>query len=149
MSNFSLLYDAIVDRIEAVLPSHTRLPNPYKVNENTELYLRQGFGVALGAATNTNRELSCRISVGRDFSVVLTRKFYSIESGVSNKESVEKQLIEDQILLIRDFCDNSALPGALGIVSYSSDGGIEYVFNEKDNFLVLNTTFTVEYFETI
>lgn len=149
MSNFSSLYDAIVDRIEAVLPNHLRLPNPYKVNENTELYLRQGFGVALGPATNTNRELSCRISVGRDFSVVLSRKFYSIESNVSNKESVEKQLIEDQILLIRDFCDNSSLPGALGIVSYSSDSGIEYVFNEKDNFLVLNTVFTVEYFETI
>lgn len=149
MSNFSNLYDAIVDRIEAVLPNHTRLTNPYAVEQNPEGLLRQGWGLGLGAGSNTNRELSCRISIARDFNIVLSRKFYAKESDVENKAAVEKDLFEDLILLVRDFCDNSALPGALGIVSYTSDGGIEQVFGEKDNYLVLRTTFSVETWETI
>lgn len=149
MSNFSTLYDAIVTRIETVLPNHTRFPNPYKVEENSETLLRQGWGVALNGASNTNRELSCRVSIRRDFTVSISRKFYALESNVDNKESVEKQLIEDMILLIQDFYDNTALPGALGIVGYQSDAGINYVFTAKDNFLVLPITFSVESFETI
>lgn len=149
MSNFSNLYDAIVTRIETVLPSHTRFPNPYKIDENAEPLLRQGWGIALLSATNTNRELSCRISIRRTFEISITRKFYSVEGNVDNKESVEKQLIEDQILLIRDFCNNTDLPNSLGIVDYASDGGVEYVYNEKDSFLVLKSSFECEYFETI
>jgi hypothetical protein len=149
MSNFSSLYDAIVLRLETVLPNHMRLTNPYNVDQNPEGLLRQGWGLGLGSGSNTNRELSCRISIQRDFNIVLSRKFYAKESDVQNKADVEKQLFEDLILIVRDFCDNSALPGALGIVNYSSDGGIEQVFGEKDNYLVLRTVFTVEHLETI
>lgn len=149
MSNFSDLYDAIVTRIETVLPNHTRLPNPYKVDENTELFLRQGWGVALTSGTNPNRNLSCRISTLRSFDIIITRKFYSIEAGVTNKQSTEKELIEDQLLVIRDFCNNTSLPSALGVVNFESDGGIEYVFSEKDNFLVLRSVFGVEYFDNV
>ena len=149
MGNFSTLYDAIVTRIETVLPSHTRLPNPYKINENAEPFLRQGWGIALGGANNTNRELACRMSIARTFDVSIVRKFYSVEGSVDNKETVEKQLVEDQILLIKDFCDNTALPNSFGIVNYDSDGGIEYVSGERDNYLVLRTSFNVEYFESI
>lgn len=149
MSNFSTLYDAIVTRIETVLSSHVRLPNPYKIEENTETYLRLGWGVAMTSATNTKRELSCRVSIRRDFVVTITRKFYAVESNVSNKVSVEKALIEDMILLIHDFYDNTALPGALGIVEFESDAGINYVFSGKDSFLALPITFSVESFETV
>lgn len=149
MSNFSTLYDAIVDRLEAVLPSHTRLPNPYKVDENTELFLRQGWGLALTSGTNPNRNLSCRISTLRSFEIIITRKFYSLESSVTNKEATEKQLIEDQLLVIIDFCNNSSLPSALGVVNFESDSGIEYVSGEKDNFLVLRSVFGVEYFDNV
>jgi len=149
MSNFSSLYDAIVTRVVTVLPSHTRLPNPYKISENAEPFLRQGWGIAMGSATNTNRELSCRLSIRRDFTISITRKFYALESNVANKESVEKQLMEDMILLVRDFYNNTSLPGVLGIVGYENDSGINYVLSEKDNFFVLPITFSVEHFETI
>lgn len=147
MSNFSSLYDAIVTRVTAVLTSHTRLPNAYKIDENTELLLRQGWALAMTGATNTRRELSCRVSIRRDFVISVTRKFYAIESNVDNKVSVEKSLVEDMILLIQDLCSNSALPGAFGVVTYESDAGINYVYSGKDQFLVLPITFSVEHFE--
>lgn len=149
MSNFSDLYDAVVTRIEAVLPNHARLVNPYAVESNPEGMLRQGWGLALAAGTNTNRNLSCRLTFGRTFTVVLSRKFYAKESDVTSKASTEKELFEDLILLTRDFCDNSDLPGSLGLINYESDGGVEQVFGEKDNFLVMRANFAVEHFEQV
>ena len=147
MSNFSSLYDAIVTRVSTVLPSHTRLPNPYKIDENAEPLLRQGWGLAMNSATNTRRELSCRVSIRRDFVISIARKFYAVESNVDSKVSVEKSLVEDMILLIQDLCSNSSLPGAFGIVTYESDAGINYVYGSKDPFLVLPITFSVEHME--
>lgn len=149
MSNFSDLYDAIVTRVETVFPNHTRLPNPYKIEENNEAFLRQGWGLSMTSGTNSNRQLSCSISIQRSFTISLVRKFYAVESNVDNKVTVEKQLIEDQLLLIKDLCDNSSLDATNSLVDFESDDGIEYVYGDKDNFLVLNSTFRVEYFDTI
>jgi hypothetical protein len=147
MSNVSDCYDAFVARIEAVLPNHTRLSNPYEIEQNIEPLMIQGWGLGMGASTNTNRELSCRVSIRRQFSLVLTRKFYALEADAESKASTEKELLEDQLLVIKDLCSNSDLSGLIGVVDFESDGGIEQVYGEKDQFLALRSTFTAEIWE--
>lgn len=147
MSNVSNAYDAFVARVEAVLPNHARLSNPYAPEQNIEGILKQGWGLGMGSSTNTKRELSCRVSIRREFSLVLTRKFYSREADVTGKASVEKQLMEDQLLVVKDLCANSDLSGLIGVVEFEGDGGIEQVFGEKDQFLALRSTFTAEIWE--
>lgn len=152
MSNFTNLYDGIKTRIETVLPSasgYMRLYNPYELNRNPENILRKAWGIAIGSAVNTNRELSCRISIRRDLTVTLTRKAIATDNDSVSKTNTEKDLVEDQLLLIKDFCDNSDLPNTIGIVEYVSDTGVTRIFDEKENFLALQTTFTVEYFESV
>lgn len=150
MSKISDAYDAIVLQVQNLLPSHVRLSNPYAINENTESALRQGWGIALLSGTNTERNIGCKLSVSRQFSVVLTRKMYANELNVEGKASTEKQLFEDQFTLIQAFESDPTLGLTdIAALKWESDNGLEFVFGEKDNFLQLNSTFTVEYFEQL
>ena len=66
MSKISTLYDGFVTRIEAVLPSHKRLSDPYLFIKNTDSEKRQGWGVTIGSGDNPNQQLSCDIILNQD-----------------------------------------------------------------------------------
>lgn len=150
MSNISTVYDAMITRIETLLPTYKRLTNPYKISENNERFLDIGYAVALGPATRGTGYVNSKVRVHRDFTVSLTRKYYAKETDVAAKATTEKQLFEDQILLIKDFeKDPTINSSGANLVAYESDGGIEHVFSNKDQYLLLRSTFTVDYLETI
>lgn len=151
MSEISTGYDAIIARMDALYPSASgwfRLPNPYKPEENNERFLVQGWGVALGAGTNTERLVNCKFSVSRNFSITFARKFYALESDPASKATTEKQLFEDQYALINDLEQNFTVNGSSMYTRYLSDGGIEYVSGEKDSYLMLRSDFALEYLES-
>lgn len=150
MSAISNIYDAVVARVVAVFPSHTRLSNPYAIEQNPEGFLRQGYGIAIGPCTNTNRNLCHKVSILRDIIITITRQYAAVETDIATKVTAEKLLLEDQIDLISDFMNNTTLSADGGIVSFTNDGGIEQVFpGGRDNFIALKLTFTVEHFEDI
>lgn len=152
MSIISSAYDAILSRIETVLDTTAqgwfRLPNPYKPEENSERFLDKGYGIALGSGANTNRVVNCKFSIERNFTIVLTRKFFALEADPAAKAVTEKQLFEDQYALINDFEQDISINGSTMYTRYVSDGGIEYVSGEKDNYLMIRTEFAVEYLES-
>jgi hypothetical protein len=151
MSIISTAYDAMIARLGTLYPSGSgwvRLPNPYKPEENNELYLKQGYGIALGSGENTNRVVNCKFSINRTMTIVITRKFYAREDDASAKATTEKQLFEDQYELINDLEQDFTVNDSTMYTRYISDGGIEYISGEKDNFLMLRTEFSVEYLET-
>jgi hypothetical protein len=151
MTIISSAYDAFVLRIETVLNvvalGYTRLPNPYKPEENSEILLRQGYGIVFGPANNTNRQVNCKFSVSRQMEIVLTRQYYAREDDAVSKSTAEKQLFEDQYLLINDFEQDISINGQTMYTRWESDGGIEYVSAGTDRFLMLKTTFALEYLE--
>lgn len=151
MSIISNAYDALLTRLDTLYPSLSgwnRLPNPYKPEENTELFLRQGYGVAMGPGQNTNRQVNCKFSVSRDMVVILTRKYDALENDAVGKAVTEKQLFEDQYALINDLEQDISINGQTMYTRYISDGGIEYVRGDTDRFLILRTVFSLEYMET-
>lgn len=154
MSNITTGFDAIKARLEALFTSgagYYQLSNPYDVDENTTSALQKGWGIAIGSASNTNRQLSCNLSLQRTMTIVLTRRRYANELDTVPKETAEKQLLEDQYILIKDLekaiALNSAVSG-LTRFQYTSDGGIESVI-EGDAFIKLVTDFEMEYFEDL
>jgi hypothetical protein len=150
MSKISTAFDDFKNKIIALLASHVQLTNPYAVEENTEGALNQGFGVIFGAGENTRRLVGCKMSVARNFNLVLTRKFYAQELNISGKETTAKDLFEDQKTVILEIEKNPTIGStAIAKIDYVNDNGIEFVFTEKDNYLKLETTFRVEYFETL
>ena len=152
MSTISNAYDKIITRLSTILPSHTRLTNPYAPEQNIERTLTQGYGLVMGSGERVPREIGCsnRYFVRRDFIVVLARKFFAKELNVEAKASVEKQLTEDLNLLVKDFENSVDLnENQVFDFTYVGDGGIESVFADKDNFLMIRATFRIEYHENL
>lgn len=150
MSNISSSYDALKARLVAVLPNHAILTNPYAPSENSESALKQGQGIRLGAATNSHRAFKL-LSVQRTVDVVITRRFYASEMNRTGKETAEKALLEDQFLMLQDIESNPTLgvSSAVTAFGYESDAGIEYVFSDDKPFLMIVTTFLLEYLESL
>lgn len=148
-TKISDIYDTLVDRLEAVLPSHNRLSNPYIPEQNPEPTLKQAWGLQYAAGANTNRQVNCHLSLEDQFVVVLTRKYYALELDADSKSNTEKDLLEDRFLVIQDFeKDPSLLENAAKAV-YVSNSGIQFVFNQDKPFYKLEMTFSVEYFEQL
>lgn len=152
MSLISDGFDALILRVETVLDAatnnYTRLPNPYNVEDNTEIKLRKGYGVALQAAENTNRQVNCKFSVSRTMEVVLTRLYTGYEENAVEKASTEKLLLEDQYKIINDLEQDVTINGTTMYTRWETDGGLEYVSGETGRFLMLKTQFSLEYLET-
>lgn len=152
MSVISTAYDAIVLEVQEQLASHVRLPNPYEVDKNIEPILKLGWGIKLGPAVNTHRMIDCHATFERDVSIVITRKFYAQELNATDKASVEKLLLEDQFLILKEFEKRPQVNNTSGVIKfiYESDTGIESVFvNEAGNFLKIESVFKLEYEELL
>jgi len=142
----TLICDALITRLAAALPSHTRLPNAYKPEENSSLYLKQAYGVAIGSGIDTRRSLSCQMSTSRSFVIKIARKYYARENDGASKFVTEKALLED-LKLVRTSLEKTNPIEATIKSDYAGDGGIEYVQTEDDSFMMIQAVFAVEYFE--
>jgi hypothetical protein len=151
MSTLSTAYDAIITKIESVLTSHERITNPYSLEQNSEKELTLGYGFAIGPALNSKREIGCnRYFVRRDMIISVTRKQFKKQLDVSGRSSVEKSLVEDFMSLVNSFEGFRNL-GSVDVVNfeYQNDGGVEFVFGEKDNYVAIRGIFNLEYYELI
>ncbi len=151
MSFISDVYDALQARITAVLSSHLTLENPYALEECTEQVLVQGVGIAMGPATNTNRYIGCqKMSIRREFHVIITREVTATKFNTSSRASAEKTLFEDQKTILDDIeSDPTLASSSVTQASYISDNGIEFVFDGKHNFMKLDSLIEIEYIQTI
>lgn len=151
MSIISTGFDAIVSRVETVLggtaAGYTRLANPYAPEDNPELKLRKGWGVALKEGQNTNRQVNCKFSVNRTLEVVLTRLYTDWEENAVAHSSLEKLLLEDQYKIINDLEQDVTVNGTTMYTRWESDSGIEFLSGETGRFLMLRTQFSMEYLE--
>ena len=151
MSRISTIRDALVSKISTLLPNHTQFANAYSPEANPSKFLKQGFGVGIAEGNNTNRIVGSVYTVERSFFFVLTRQLFGTDLAVSTKETLEKNLFEDQYLLLKDFHGDEKL-GTTNIIArtnYVSDSGILLNITGDMKFLQLTSTMTIEYFESI
>lgn len=152
MSQISTAYDNFHTRIAAVLTSNNgwvKLPHAYAIENNPEIYLKQGYGVGLGAGVNTKRVFSKTLSISREIILNIVREMTTLDLETTGRETIEKQLFEDLKLVIADVEANSTLNEGQILCSYQSDAGIEYVDGETAEFVLIRAVFLIEYFETI
>lgn len=152
MSIISTAYDALVDRVETVLDTanqgYRRIPNPYVVEDNNDLNLKKGYGVAILPGENTNRVVNCKFSISRTIEVVLSRLYTGDDENASTRATTEKLLFEDQYKLINNFEQDLTINGSTMYTKWVSDGGIEYLSGDSGRFFLLKTQFSLEYLES-
>lgn len=151
MSNISDAYDNLRTRLAAVLPNHKELVDPYNLERNSELFLKQGWGVVVGAGENTSRDIGSRFSVSRRMVVVITRAVAGGDIDVSTRVTAEKTLLEDQKTVINDLQYNGTLNNSAGVfrTDFVSDAGFEPALDDKVGFIALKSEFEIEYVEDV
>lgn len=149
MSKITDIYDAWVTLVTAELPDYRRLPNPYEASANANVILNKGYGIVAGAGSNTERKLGCKLSIARDFGIILTKQIAKTDHDTSGRANQEKALFEDQYTLIKALEMDPELSGTAAKAFFVGDGGLEILELETGRYFVLASQFNVEYFETL
>lgn len=150
MTEISTIYEGYVTAIEAALSGYCRIANPYDPEENANLMLRKGYGIGFGPAQNTDRFIDCRLSLVREFFVVLVQQVALRDNDGEARAVIEKQLFEDQLAIIQAFEADPTLNGAgRPGAKFISDGGIEFLQADKAKYLLIEMQFESEYFEAL
>lgn len=145
----SAVYDKVVDLIEATLPSHVRLPNPYNINANTFLHMTtDAFGLTVDSGINTERYVGCLATWARSFSIPLIKRVVTTQNNMSAREVLEKGILTDWELLYKAFEGNPTLDGVVIKAIVSADSGIEFIDGERLKYLSMFINLNVEYQDT-
>ena len=148
-TKITTLYNNMVTRIEALFPNKHRLTNPYAVELNGHIFLKDGWGLAVSSGENTNRQLSCTMSINRTMIVTLTNELLATELDPVTKAVMEKTLLEDHFTLIKDFEKDTTINSSSFRTSFLSDSGIQFVVSEDKPFIYIQAIFETEYMEDL
>lgn len=156
MSNISQAYDDITAVITSVFPNHNELINPYVLELNDDLTFDKAWGLAIGEGENSNLQLGCRLSVDRNFRLTLTRKIFAGQlqrnvEAIAARRATEKQLFEDQYLILKEFETNPTITDSSVITKFvwQSDNGLELLKTEKSDIIFLTTVLKLTYLEEL
>lgn len=149
MTKISSIIDELGTFVGGLLPSKTRLPNPYDILENPEILLRNGYGIALADGANSNRLVSCKLSVQRTFTIILTKQITTTENNVTQLLDIEKSLYEEHYTLIKAVEEPITLGGNAAQVRFTDDPGTAFVSAERGKYYILSPNVLVEYLEDI
>lgn len=155
MTAISSIYDAIEDSLTALYPDPTykKLDRPDLIEENSALSLNRGWGFQVSAGTNTKRKIGCKLSIEREFIITNTIVQRGTARDITIKESAEKTLLEDQFKVIKEFETNpkiaESVSAYVGKFEFQGDNGIELIFDGKTNFIMIRSSFIMEYFEDL
>lgn len=149
-TNITTIRSRLEALLGAVLSGYALLPNAYELATAPNIYLAKGYGIMLGAAVNSKRQVGCQVSIRREISIVLTKEVGATSTDDATREASEVTLLEDQWLMINALEQETPLTGTTGITTYVSDNGIELLTSaEEGRFLMVVTKFTCEYFENL
>lgn len=142
MSAVSDLYDGMVTILSTTFatPTYKKLVNPYVPELNDALSLARGYGFFIGPKTARQDKLGRHEGFEAQIEVVQTIINRGTDRDITIRETAEKTLLEDQYTLIDYFRLNTAPIAKVWDISYISDNGLEFVFTEKQNYVMIRTT---------
>lgn len=149
MSDISTIHAGYVAVTVAALTSYVRIPNPYDPQENADLLLDKGFGLAIGEDENTGRMAKPTLSLARQFRILLINQISSHEQDVSGRSDQSLLLMEDAFTLIKAIEGDFTLNGEDHITTYQGSNGISFLIADRARYFSTELTFETEYFESL
>lgn len=122
--------------------THLKLVNPYTITMNDNKILNRGYGWRIGPGSVSDLGLNHFITVQRELVLLNTVVNRGSERDISIREGSEKTLLEDQLNGVGVI---SRVKRSCGIIDieYQSDGGITFVFDDREQFLLMETSFVI------
>ena len=154
MSNISDIIDTLEALVESQVTGITKIPNPYEPEANNDLYLQNGYGIGFGAGSNTDRNINGRVTIQRDFLVMLFRVVSATEQDGDAIKTSSKEVLEDELKIIKAIVNSDVLNGAGNRYAYkteySQSDQLEFLAGDSGNrYWQQITAFSVEYAENL
>lgn len=148
MTQVADIYNAIVDKIEGALTTHVRVPDPYSLDQNAYVLMKdKAFGMGIGPGRPTNREV-CKNYWERTFTIALIQRVTSTENNIDTREILEQELLNDQDILEKAFYNDITLGGQVAKSEVGEDGGVVFIDADQQRFMSIELNLTIEYFKT-
>jgi len=151
-TKITTIYNALETLLGTALTGYIKMPDPYEVADNPELFLTKGYGIAVGPGVNTNRFTGCKKSFEREFTIILSNLVSTTETNADQREELEKSLLEDQYKIWNAIETDADLSGNTMLTVMLADGGIEYLEIGDDNpskYILMEISVTAEYSEVL
>ena len=143
-------HDALRDELKILFPNKSELVNTNDVEKSPSNTLTDGFGIRVGPARNTNRQLSDCLSVVRDMTVILTKQTFTQQLDAGSKHDIVNKLLEEHFLVIKKYEKEGTLgPNEITKFIYDSDNGIENIVPGDEKYIKIEINYKMEYFEKI
>jgi hypothetical protein len=151
LSKISNIFDSLEAFVTTTLPDHKEMSNPYFPESESDLRYEKAYGIAYADGTNLEQLSGGIATLQRDFIVSVVRKIFYVKDSREIRKQTEKDLFEDQFLLIQGLeqdptiADNTNITRAV----FVQDGGIEFVRVERNDILILRNVVRLEYHENV
>lgn len=150
MTKIADIKSAVEAKLSGALgSSFARIPNPYALDENTMLILRNGYSVAVGSGTNTNRLINCGTSWEREFVVGIVTQVVTTENNTTKRESFIQGILDAHRLVLQAFENDVTLGGLVIEAIVQGDGGLTYIDQTRGKFMAMEISLLVEYLEDL
>jgi hypothetical protein len=149
MTQISNIIDRFSTLIEGQVSGVTQIPNPYEPEGNSDLWLNNGYGVGYGSADVDRREVGCKIYLRREIIVMLLRRVEANENDASGVEAIAKNVMEDELKIIKAVENDNTLNGNAIDASYIDTTPLEYLVGDRGRYFILNIGFSVLYAEDL
>lgn len=111
ITSITTTYNQIITRLGFIYSensSYKRFADPYDLQNNSELFLRKGYGLRYDGGAPGESEFH-QFSMDHIFTVVCTRELIKLETTVEPLDDVSLQLLEDVTAVQKDFYHPSEL----------------------------------------
>lgn len=150
VSKVSVIYSAIIDKMEALYPTKIRLHNPYELTENPEIVCKNSWGISVEDASREDVEY-CNLSIVRTFKATFLRQFITLASKEDGFDAVTALLLEDQQTFLNAFYspDEIGQQGIIERIDFTSISGINQLVSGEKKYLFSEVTFNILISEAI
>lgn len=148
MSKVADIRSSLNTMIDTFLPDYVKLSDSYETPDNANIILEKGFSIGFGPSENTTSEwCPGTIRQRRQFQIILTN-IYTPSLDPEYREGLENSLLDDEFSLIAAIEKDVTLGGEAISSRFSFDNGLEYLIDDRKQFIIVVVTVTIDYEET-
>lgn len=149
-TNVTTVYAGLLTAMAALFTTKKRIPNPYSLVDNDDLFLNNGYGLKVGAGEPQESELHNFVN-GYNFSVIFTKQVYKLDQKQVKYDDDAKAILEDGVTLIKDFlnADQAGMIDNVWQIQWIGNSAIEFFRTDKNNFINLEVNFLISISEDI
>lgn len=133
--------------VETALPNYVKLSDSYETPDNAGIVLVKGYSVGFGPAERTTDEFCPGfIKIRRSYQIILTN-LYTPNLDADYRETLENSLMDDEFQVIAALENDPTLTGENINSFFASDNGLEYLIDDRKQFIIVVITASAEYYE--